>query len=151
MTIMPTERWRRASVALVSLAALQGCALLGGRSPDDRQVTVELRMSRADAIRRVQTVLRDQGYRIRSTLTSGTEPETEPFRQGDDAEVVFRAAITGDARASRVVLTGTWRPRELGGLVLGHSRELRRSDDSPQREIWIRMQNLGVALRRSTR
>ena len=125
--------------------------MLGGRSPDDRQVAVDLTVSRTEAVRRTQAVLREQGYRVKSTLTSGTEPETESFRQGDEAEAVFRAHITGDRRASRVVLTGTWRPRELRGLVLGHERELRRSDDSPERELWARLENLGVAIRRAAR
>jgi hypothetical protein len=89
-----------------------------------------------------------QGYTLRESLTSGTEPETERFRHGD-AEVVFRAAIDGEGRRSRVVFTGSYRERDLGGLVRGPEREVRRDgDEKIDRELWGRLQNLAITLRR---
>src|SRR3982751_5000949 len=88
------------------LAALTACGLIGGK-PAERDVTIDLPVSRSVAVRRVTSAFRDEGYVIRSTLTSGTKPETEPFRQGD-AEAVFRAEVTGSGSTSRVVLSGTY-------------------------------------------
>jgi hypothetical protein len=137
--------WRVAWLAVL-LTALGGCALLRGRAPDDR-VTVDLSVSRAEAVRRTLAAFRAQGYRVRETLTSGTEPETEPFRHGD-ADAVVRAAISGSARAARVVLSGTYRRRELGGLVHGRERAVRRTDDPLERELWARLDDLARAVRR---
>jgi hypothetical protein len=141
----------RALLALVllalSAASLGGCAGLGGRSAVRREVTVELSVSRAEAVRRTLAMMREQGYQVRESLTSGGEPETEPFRHGD-AEAVFRATVTGGSRSARVVLTGTYRKRELGGLVKGREHEVVRSDDPLERELWAKLDNLGVAIRR---
>ena len=144
---------RRAALVaalLVPPAATTACAGLGGRSAVRREVTVDLPVSRADAVRRTLAMMREQGYQVAETLTSGTEPETAPFRHGD-AEAVFHASITGGARSSRVVLTGTYRKRELGGLVKGRQHEVVRSDDPVERELWAKLDNLGVAIRRVAR
>lgn len=135
---------------LLLALALGGCAGLFGRAPEDREITIDLPISRDAAVRRTLATFRVQGYEVRETLTSGTQPETEPFRHGDGAEAVFRAAITGSGRASRVVLTGTYRRRQLGGIVRGPEREVRRSDDPLERELWDRLQNLGLVIRRPT-
>jgi ABC-type ATPase with predicted acetyltransferase domain len=138
----------RASLAL----ALVGCAGLR-RPPEVREVAVDMRVPRAEAIRRTLAVFREQGYRIRETPTSGTEPETEPFRHRD-ADAVFRASITGSGRTARVVFSGTYRTRELGGLVHGAERPVRRRDDSDDaldRELWARLDNLAIMLRRRAR
>jgi hypothetical protein len=140
-------RLARPGLLLAVLAALAGCALVRGRPPEDR-LTVDLAVSRADAVRRTLAAFREQGYRVRATLTSGTEPETEPFRHGDDTEAVFRAAISGTGRAARVVFSGTYRRRELGGLVRGREHAVRRTDDAPERELWARLDDLARAVRR---
>lgn len=136
-------------VVLVGLAALLtllgGCTLLRGRAPDD-EVAVDLRGSRAEAVRRTLAAFRAQGYRVRETLTSGTEPETEPFRH-EDADAVFRAAISGSGRDARVVFSGTYRRRELGGLVHGRERKVRRTDDPLERALWARLDDLARAVR----
>jgi hypothetical protein len=139
----------RASLAL----ALVGCAGLR-RPPEVREVAVDMRVPRAEAIRRTLAVFREQGYRIRETPTSGTEPETEPFRHHDAADAVFRASITGSGKTARVVFSGTYRTRELGGLVHGAERPVRRRDDSDDaldRELWARLDNLAIMLRRRAR
>lgn len=135
----------------VALLALAGCGALFGRSPEDRQITIELGVPRAEAIRRTLATFRAQGYTVRETLTSASQPETEPFRQGDEAEAVFRAAITGSGERSQVVLTGTYRRRQLAGLVRGSEREVRRSDDALERALWERLYNLGLTIRRPAR
>lgn len=135
-------------VALLSLPALSGCASVFGRAhAEPREVVVSLAVPRAEAVRRTLAMMREQGYQVRESLTSGTEPETEPFRHGD-ADAVFHAAVTGSGRSSRVVLTGRYRRRELGGLVKGREQEVRRSDDALERELWAKLDNLGVAIRR---
>ncbi|HET7450092.1 MAG TPA: hypothetical protein VFJ78_05805 [Gaiellaceae bacterium] len=145
---------RRAALAgalLLLPASTTGCAgLLGGRSEVRREVTVDLPVSRAEAVRRTLAMMREQGYEVAETLTSGSTPTTAPFRHGD-AEAVFHAAITGGARSSRVVLTGTYRKRELGGLVMGRQHDVVRSDDPLERELWAKLDNLGVAIRRVAR
>ena len=141
-------RSRSTLAALACAVALAGCAGLRGRAPEDRAVTVSLSVSRAEAVRRTLQAFRAQGYQLRETLTSGTEPETEPFRH-DDADAVFRATIVSTSRGSRVTLTGTYRKRELGGLTHGRQHEVRRSDDPLERELWARLDNLGVAIRRA--
>ena len=139
------QPWRAAALLVL---VLSGCALFRGRDPEDRQITVELPVPRTEAVRRTHAVFRAQGYRIRETLTSGTEPETERFRHAD-ADVVFRAAIDGEGRRSRVVFTGTYRERDLGGLVHGSEKEVRRdSDEKLDRELWARLQNLAITLKR---
>jgi hypothetical protein len=145
---------RRAAARLLLALALGGCAGLFGRSPEDRQIAIDLPISRNEAIRRTLETFRLQGYAVKETLTSGTAPETEPFvheGQDGDAEAVFRAEITGSARESRVVLTGTYRRRQLAGIVRGREREVRRSDDPLERELWDRLANLGLVIRRPGR
>ena len=138
-----------APLIAVLVLLLSGCALFRSRDPEDRRITVELPVARAEAVRRTHAVFRVQGYRLRETLTSGTEPETERFRHGDAADVVFRAAITTEGRRSRVVFTGTYRERDLGGLVRGPEREVRRDgDERIDRELWARLSNLALTLRR---
>ena len=148
MTVL-RRRLLSALVVVAALAVAGGAGLLG-RAPAT-EIAVDLPVTRAEAVRRTLAVFRDQGYRVRETLTSGTEPETEPFRHGDDLEAVFRATITGSGRASRVVFTGTYRRRGLAGLVRGPEREVRRTDDAPERELWARLDNLALTLRRSAR
>jgi hypothetical protein len=139
----------RTALALVGAAiTLTGCGLVRG-SGADREIAVDLPVSRAEAVRRTLAAFRDQGYQIRETLTSGTNPETEPFRHEDDAEVVFRAAITGSGRSSRIVFSGTYRRRELGGLMRGRENDVRDSDDALERELWARLNNLAIMIRRS--
>jgi hypothetical protein len=135
----------RAVLAAILLAS-PSCTALRSRDPEDRTVTVELSASRAEAVRRTLAAFREQGYRVRESLTSGSEPETEPFRQGD-VEAVFRAAISGTGSRARVVLSGTYRGRELGGLLPGGEHEVRRSDDPVERALWARLTNLGLAVR----
>ena len=72
----------RAAVALAVLALLAGCGLFRG-TPEARDITIDLTVSRSEAVRRTLAAFREQGYPIRATLTSGTQPETEPFKQGD--------------------------------------------------------------------
>ena len=60
---------------MTMLGALAACGLIGGR-PAERDVTIDLPISRSAAIRRVTSAFRDEGYVIRSTLTSGSKPET---------------------------------------------------------------------------
>ncbi|MGZ8377058.1 MAG: hypothetical protein ACXWZS_13450 [Gemmatirosa sp.] len=142
---------RRAAARLLLALALGGCAGLFGRSPDDRAITIDLPIPRDEAVRRTLATFRIQGYQVKETLTSGTTPETEPFAHGDDAEAVFRAEITGTGRESRVVLTGTYRRRQLAGIVRGREREVRRTDDPLERELWDRLANLGLVIRRPGR
>ena len=133
----------------MSLALLcASCASLRGREAD-REIVVNLPTTRAEAVRRTLATFRDQGYEVRESLTSGTNPETEPFRQRNDADVVFRAAITGSGRNSRVVFSGTYRKRQLGGLLHGDERPVRDSDDPLEHELWARLSNLALMLRQS--
>jgi Tfp pilus assembly protein PilX len=151
-TVVTLARRGRVALAAVACAAtLGGCAGLLGRAPEDRVVTVNLAVSRSEAVRRTLQAFRDEGYQLKETLTSGTEPETEPFRHGD-ADAVFRATVESAGRnASRVTLRGTYRKRELGGLVHGREQEVKRSDDPLEKELWARLDNLGVAIRRAAR
>ena len=134
---------RLALLASISLAA---CVSLGGPRPEDRRVVVRLDVSRSAAVRRALTAFREQGYEVKETLTSGTSMETQPFRHGD-VEAVFRAEITGTADRSQVTLSGTYRQRELAGLVLGAEHEVRRASDGVEGELWARLTNLGIAIR----
>ncbi|MEO6524993.1 MAG: hypothetical protein ABIP93_00045 [Gemmatimonadaceae bacterium] len=140
---------RRSTAALALLMGcltFTGCAAFRSRAPDDRSIAIELPVSRAEAVRRTLSAFREQGYPVRNTLTSGTQPESEPFRQGD-AEVVFRAAISGSERTSRVVLSGTYRRVRLGGTIRGGEEEVRRSDDPLLRTLWNRMDQLRLTIR----
>jgi hypothetical protein len=137
-------------VAPVLLAfAFSACGLIRGRPPA-REVAVSLSVSRSEAVRRTLAAFRDQGYQVKETVTSGTNPETEEFRH-ENADVVFRAEITGSASSSRVVFSGTYRERRLGGLMRGDERAVLNSDDPLERELWARLNNLALMLRSTTR
>ena len=127
------------------LAALSGCGLFRG-APEERSVTIDLPVSRSEAVRRTLAVFREEGYVIRATLTSGTQPETEPFKQGD-AEAVFRASISGSGSTSRVVLSGTYHTKQFGGIVKSGEHEVRNSDDPTERVLWNRLQQLRLGIR----
>ena len=139
-------RRRAVLVLLVGCSTFTGCAVFRGRSPEDRMVTVQLPVSRADAVRRTLSAFREQGYQIKSSLTSGLNPETEPFRQGE-AEAVFRAAISGSGRTSQVVLSGTYRRVQFRGVVRTDPKEVRNSDDPIERTLWNRLQQLRLTIR----
>ena len=143
-------RGRVVLAPLVTALALTGCGLVRG-SPKDREIVVTLPVSRTEAVRRTLATFREQGYRVRETLTSGTNPETEEFRHRDDADAVFRATITGSAQSSRVVLSGTYRRLRLGGLMHDDERQVRNTDDDDvERELWARLSNLALALRQTS-
>ena len=157
MSFNPTLRAARASarrrlrsiIAPIGLALLaSSCASLRGRDPE-REIVVNLQTTRAEAVRRTLETFREQGYEIKQSLTSGSNPETEPFRQRDDADAIFRAAITGSGSTSRVVFSGTYRERKLGGLMHGDEREVRNTDDPVERELWARLSNLALQLRQT--
>ena len=140
----------RRVAGVTALLTTAGCAGLLGTRPEDRAVTVTLRVPQAEAVRRTLEAFRDQGYRVKESLTSGTNPETEPFRHrsgGEEVDAVFHTTITGSGSTSRVVLTGTYRTRELGGLVHGKEHEVRRADQGLEGELWARLTNLGIAIR----
>lgn len=146
MPACPHPRIPLSSIACVAiLAAFTACGLIGGK-PAERDVTIDLPVSRSAAVRRVTSAFREEGYVIRSTLTSGSKPETEPFRQGD-AEAVFRADVTGSGSTSRVVLSGTYHIKQFGGIVKSGEREVRNSDDPVERALWTRLQQLRLAIR----
>jgi hypothetical protein len=134
---------------VVLTLALSSCGLFRGRAPD-REVAVTLSVSRSEAIRRTLVAFREQGYRVRATPTSGANPETEEFRHGD-ADVVFRAEVTGTGESSRVVFSGTYRERKLGGLVRGDERPVLDTDDPLERALWARLTNLGLMLQPTRR
>ena len=144
----PPRRRRVPRVAplwtLVCLA-VAGCALFRG-APEARSLAVDLPVSRSEAVRRTLSAFREQGYVIRSTLSSGLAPETEPFRQGD-AEAVFRAAITGSQTSARVVLSGTYRVKQFGGIVRTDEKEIRNSDDATERALWSRLEQVRLTIR----
>ena len=132
------------------LIATAGCAALRGREPA-REIAVDLTTTRTEAVRRTLATFRDQGYEVRESLTSGTNPVTESFRQGNEADAVFRASVTGSGRSSRVVFSGTYRRRKLGGLMHGDEREVRDTDDPLEHALWGRLSNLALMLRQSGR
>jgi hypothetical protein len=144
MTSLAIER-RTIAALILATSAFAGCSVFR-REPEQRTITVELPVSRAEAVRRTTTAFREQGYPIRATLTSGLQPESEPFRQGDEAEAVFRASISGTARASHVVLSGTYRRLRLRGVVRDDAQELRKSDDPIERKLWTRLEQLRLAI-----
>jgi hypothetical protein len=157
MAPSPTLRVVRASarlrlrpiIAPVGLALLaSSCASLRGRDPE-REIVVNLQVTRTEAVRRTLATFREQGYEIKESLTSGSNPETEPFRQRDDADAIFRAAITGSGSTSRVVFSGTYRERKLGGLMHGDEREVRNTDEPVEKELWARLSNLALQLRQT--
>ena len=130
---------------LLASSTLSGCSVFR-REPEQKSIAVELSVSRAEAVRRTTTAFREQGYPIRATLTSGLQPESEPFRQGDQAEAVFRATISGTSRASHVVLSGSYRRLRLRGVVKDDEQELHKSDDPLERALWNRLEQLRLAI-----
>ena len=153
MRAPPLALSRRALLGTALRAAcalsLAGCGGLFGRAPVERDITVTLDgVSRREAIRRTLATFRAQGYTVKESLTSASEPETEPFIHRDAAEAIFRAAVTGTDRDARVVLTGTYRKRQLKGIVRTNERELRKTDDPLERELWDRLYNLSLVIRR---
>ncbi len=126
------------------LVSLSACGLF--RGAEARDVTIDLPVSRAEAVRRTMTAFREEGYVVRATLTSGSQPETEPFKQGD-AEAVFHASISGSGSTSRVVLSGTYHRKQFGGIVKSGEHEVRNSDDPIERVLWNRLQQLRLAIR----
>ena len=131
---------------LLALTVLGGCTGLFGRPAEERQVTVTLPVSRDEAVRRTLAAFRAEGYRVRETLTSGLEPESEPFRV-EDAEAVFRAAVSGSGGESRVVLTGRYRRVQLLGVVRGREQEVHADGNDVEQALWRRLQALGAAIR----
>ena len=142
------RRFGRTAAAVAMVLLLSSCALLRGRDPE-HEIAVDLPTSQTEAVRRTIAAFRDQGYEVRESLTSGTNPETESFRQRNEADVVFRAAITGSGRTSRVVFSGTYRKRQLGGLMHGDEHAVRNTDDPLERELWARLSNLALMLRQT--
>jgi hypothetical protein len=138
-------RARRVLLVALTGASMSGCALLRG-APEARSLSVDLPVSRSEAVRRTLAAFREQGYVIRSSLSSGLNPETEPFRQGE-AEAVFRAAITGSRTNARVVLSGTYRIKQFGGIVRMDEKEVRNSDDPTERALWSRLDQLRLTIR----
>jgi hypothetical protein len=138
-------RLLRATLAVVLLASLPACALLRG-APEERSLTVDLPVPRSEAVRLTLAAFRDQGYVIRSSLTSGLNPQTEPFRQGD-AQAVFHAAISGSQSGSRVVLSGTYHVSQFGGIARGGEKEVRNGDDPIERALWSRLDQLRLTIR----
>ena len=63
-------------IAIACCATFSGCGLFRGAA-EERDITLDLPVSRAEAVRRTMTVFREEGYVIRATLTSGT-PTREP-------------------------------------------------------------------------
>lgn len=143
--------WRRRRPAarsillLLLLAAPSACATAGRDS--SRAATVTLRESRASAVRRTLDAFREQGYRVKETLTSGSEIVSEPFDHDRHTEAVFRATITEGEREARIRLTGTYREKSLGGLVKSSEREVRRATEGVEGALWARLQNLALAIR----
>jgi hypothetical protein len=135
----------RTRLALVLLLSLPGCGLFRG-APEARSLAVDLPVSRSEAVRRTLTAFREQGYTVRSSLTSGLNPETEPFRQ-DDAEAVFRASISGSGNTSRVVLSGTYHTRQFGGIARSGEHEVRNGDVPIERALWSRLEQLRLTIR----
>jgi hypothetical protein len=138
-------RSRSRLLVFACAGALSGCGLFRGPA-EARSLVLDLPVSRSEAVRRTLTAFREQGYTVRSSLTSGLNPETEPFKQGD-AEAVFRAAISGSGSSSRVVLSGTYHTRELGGIVRSGEHEVRNSDDPIERALWSRLAQLRLTIR----
>jgi hypothetical protein len=133
------------AILLIVSATFSGCSVFR-REPEQKSIAVELTVSRAEAVRRTLTAFREQGYPVKPTLTSGLQPESEPFRQGNDAEAVFRATISGTARSSHVVLSGTYRRLRLRGVVRDDEQELKKSDDPVERALWNRLEQLRLAI-----
>ena len=145
MTRATARRARAAMLLGLACASISGCGLFRG-APEARTITVDLPVSRSEAVRRTLTAFREQGYTVRSSLTSGLNPQTEPFREGD-AEAVFRATISGAQGSARVVLSGTYRVKQFGGIVRTDEKEVRQSDDPLERALWSRLQQLRLAIR----
>ena len=145
MTRAIGRRMRSAMFVAIACGSLSGCALLRG-PPAARTLSIDLAVSRSEAVRRTLAAFREQGYTIRPSLTSGLNPETEPFRQGD-AEAVFRAEISGSESRARVVLSGTYRVKQFGGIVRTDEQELRNGDNPLQRALWSRLEQVRLTIR----
>jgi hypothetical protein len=137
-------RLARAAALGVTLTTLAGCGLF--RGAEEKTLVLDLPVSRSEAVRRTLTAFREQGYVIRSSLTSGLNPETEPFRQGD-ARAVFRASITGSQNGSRIVLSGTYHKEQFGGIARGGEKEVRNGDDPVERALWSRLDQIRLTIR----
>ncbi|HKH92666.1 MAG TPA: hypothetical protein VKA54_12725 [Gemmatimonadaceae bacterium] len=137
---------RRARIALWAalLTSLAGCGLF--RGTEEKTLVIDLPVSRSEAVRRTLTAFREQGYVIRSSLTSGLNPETEPFRQGD-ARAVFRASISGSQSSARIVLSGTYHKEQFGGIARGGEKDIRNGDDPIERALWSRMDQIRLTIR----
>jgi hypothetical protein len=110
-------------------------------------------VARREAVRRTQDGFRRQGYALRGSLTSASQPETESFEHdgpGGKAEVVFRAEVSGSDRASRVVLSGSYRKVQLRGAFRGNPEPVRDTDDALEQALWSRLRNLALVIRRPT-
>jgi hypothetical protein len=60
---------------------------------------------------------------------------------------VFRAAISGSGSTSRVVLSGTYHTRGLGGIVRSGEHEVRNGDEPVERALWARLEQLRLTIR----
>jgi len=136
----------RARIALwaILVTSLAGCGLF--RGTEEKTLVVDLPVSRSEAVRRTLTAFREQGYVIRSSLTSGLNPETEPFRQGD-ARAVFRASISGSQSSARIVLSGSYHKEQFGGIARGGEKDIRNGDDPIERALWSRMDQIRLTIR----
>jgi len=143
-----SHRWRRrrarAAIGLALVTSLAGCGLF--RGSEEKTLMVDLPVSRSEAVRRTLTAFREQGYVIRSSLTSGLNPETEPFRQGD-ARAVFRASISGSQSGSRIVLSGTYHKEQFRGIARGDEKDVRNGDDPIERALWSRLDQIRLTIR----
>jgi hypothetical protein len=143
-----THRWTgrraRATLGLALLTSLAGCGLF--RGSEEKTLVIDLPVSRSEAVRRTLTAFREQGYAIRSSLTSGLNPETEPFRQGD-ARAVFRASISGSQSGARIVLSGTYHKEQFRGIARGDEKDVRNGDDPIERALWSRLDQIRLTIR----
>jgi hypothetical protein len=137
---------RRARIALwaILVTSLAGCGLF--RGSEEKTLVIDLPVSRSEAVRRTLTAFREQGYVIRSSLTSGLNPETEPFRQGN-ARAVFRASISGSESSARIVLSGTYHKEQFGGIARSGEEDVRNGDDPIERALWSRMDQIRLTIR----
>ena len=139
-----TRRRTRAVLAVALVTSLGACGLF--RGAEEKTLVLDLPVSRSQAVRRTLTAFREQGYVIRSSLTSGLNPETEPFRQGD-ARAVLRASISGSQSGSRIVLSGTYHKEQFGGIARGDERDIRNGDDPIERALWSRLDQIRLTIR----
>ena len=74
MGVRLVRRRTRSALGLVLLTSLAGCGLF--RGTEEKTLVLDLPVSRSEAVRRTLSAFREQGYVIRSSLTSGLTPET---------------------------------------------------------------------------